>query len=59
MLKNKQITEERLITAKTLMYDGMADIALQTGQLDAAEALFKDTLQGCLHQVCLSVCLSV
>ena len=33
------------------MYDGLADIALQTGQIEAAERLYKETMKGCLSQV--------
>ena len=51
MLESKEITKEKHVTALTLMYDGMADIALVTGNLEAAEALFKETLKGCLQQV--------
>lgn len=50
MLKSKEITEDKHITALTLMYDGLADIALQTGKIEVAESLFKETLKGCLQQ---------
>ncbi|RUS76259.1 hypothetical protein EGW08_015974 [Elysia chlorotica] len=46
----KKITQEKLITSRTLMYDGLADIALQTGQIENAEMLYKETMKGCLSQ---------
>ncbi|KAK3719399.1 hypothetical protein RRG08_029553 [Elysia crispata] len=46
----KKITQDKLITSKTLMYDGLADIAMQTGQIETAEKLYKETMKGCLSQ---------
>ena len=54
----KKITQDKLITSKTLMYDGLADIALQTGQIEAAERLYKETMKGCLSQV-INTCRSL
>ncbi|XP_059152779.1 tetratricopeptide repeat protein 19, mitochondrial-like [Physella acuta] len=46
----KEITEDKFVTARTLMYDGLADIAMQTGDIETAEVLYKDTMKGCLQQ---------
>ncbi|KAH9500363.1 hypothetical protein Btru_071604 [Bulinus truncatus] len=51
LVESKDITEEKFLTARTLMYDGLADIAMQTGQLETAELLYKDTMKGCLQQL--------
>ncbi|XP_005088843.1 tetratricopeptide repeat protein 19, mitochondrial [Aplysia californica] len=50
MLKTEQITADKHLTARTLMYDGLADIAMQTGQMEPAEALYKETMKGCFQQ---------
>ncbi|CAG5136071.1 unnamed protein product [Candidula unifasciata] len=50
LVKSQQITEEKFLTARTLFYDGLADIAMQTGQIDTAEILYKETMKGCLMQ---------
>ncbi|CAL1538618.1 unnamed protein product [Lymnaea stagnalis] len=50
LVEAKDITEEKFLTARILMYDGLADIAMQTGQIETAEALYKDTMKGCLQQ---------
>ncbi|XP_013089606.2 tetratricopeptide repeat protein 19, mitochondrial-like [Biomphalaria glabrata] len=49
LVESKSITEEKFLTARTLMYDGLADIAMQTGNLETAELLYKDTMKGCLQ----------
>ncbi|GFN76395.1 tetratricopeptide repeat protein 19, mitochondrial [Plakobranchus ocellatus] len=46
----KKITYDKFITSRTLMYDGLADIAMQTGQIETAERLYKETMKGCLQQ---------
>lgn len=51
LVTTKKITEEKFLTARTLFYDGLADIALQTGKIETAETLYKETMKGCLMQV--------
>lgn len=46
----KKITYDKFITSKTLMHDGLADIAMRTGQIENAEVLYKETMKGCLSQ---------
>lgn len=50
-MKTQQITEERFLTARTLFHDGLANIAMEMGQIDTAEVLYKETMKGCLMQV--------
>uniref|UniRef100_A0A0B7BDA9 Uncharacterized protein n=1 Tax=Arion vulgaris TaxID=1028688 RepID=A0A0B7BDA9_9EUPU len=50
LVQTKKITEAKFLTARTLFYDGLADIAMQTGEIETAETLYKETMRGCLMQ---------
>ncbi|KAK7094919.1 tetratricopeptide repeat protein 19, mitochondrial-like isoform X2 [Littorina saxatilis] len=50
MLKLKKINFKTYLGARTNIFDSLADMALVRGDLEKAEALYKETMKGCLQQ---------